>query len=202
MSKPRDLTLSTLLLDVTNPRFETEQENQRDAIRAMAEEQGEKLLNLAEDIVQFQLDPSSLTIVIPADQPSGRYVVVEGNRRLAALKLLHNPDLAKGVWEPRHERRLKALSEKFRAAPIKQMRCVVLPDREATSHWIPLRHRGEQQGRGIVDWDGYMAARYEERRGGGPARAALQAMDLVRHRGTLDQATLDRLADVPITTVQ
>jgi hypothetical protein len=59
MPKPIDVLLTNLLLDVTNPRFETQQENQRDAIRNMADEQGEKLLNLAEDIVKHKLDPSS-----------------------------------------------------------------------------------------------------------------------------------------------
>src|SRR3989442_849907 len=83
-----------------------------------------------------------------------------------------------------------------------QVPCVVMPDRDAANHWILLRHRGEQQGRGIVAWDGMSAARYEQRRGGGRARAALQAIDLVRHRGGLDQETIDRLGDIPITTVQ
>jgi hypothetical protein len=194
--------VANLLLDVSNPRFETEQENQRDAIRTMAEEQGTKLLNLAEDILRFSLDPSSLAIVIPAEKGNRRYIVVEGNRRIVALKLLQNPDLAKGVWQLQHERRLKALSDQFSGNRISQVWCVVLPDRETASHWIQLRHRGEQQGRGIVSWDGLAAARYEERRGGGRARAALQAVDFVRQHGDLDQATIDRLGDVPITTVQ
>jgi hypothetical protein len=202
MPQLRDVAVTNLLLDVTNPRFETEQENQRDAIRTLAEEQGEKLLNLAEDIVKFNLDPSSLVIVIPAGKDNRRYIAVEGNRRIAALRLLQNPDLARGVWQARNERRLKALSEKFKAAPIKQVPCVELPDREAASHWIQLRHRGEQQGRGIVAWDGLAAARYEERLGGGRARATLQAIDFVRKGGRLDPATLDRLGEVPITTVQ
>lgn len=202
MSKPRDIAVASLLLDVTNPRFETEQENQRDAIRNMAEEQGEKLLNLADDIVKHNLDPSSLVIVIPDDKDDRRCVVVEGNRRIAALKLLHNPDLAKGVWQPQWERELMILSARFMAAPIKEVTCVVVRDREEASHWVWLRHRGEQQGRGIVGWDGTAAARYEARRGGGRAHAALQAIDLVRQKGDLDQETLERLGDVPITTVQ
>ncbi len=196
------IALTNLLLDVTNPRFVTEQDDQRAAIRNMAAEQSEKLLNLADDIVKFGLDPSSSAIVIPDGENTGRHIVVEGNRRIAALKLLHNPDLLQGIWQPQHERQLKKLGDTFREAPINDVQCVVLPDRDAANHWIQLRHRGEQQGRGTVAWDGLAAARYEQRRGGGRAQAALQAIDLVRQRASLDPAVLARLGDVPITTVQ
>jgi hypothetical protein len=54
--------LTNLLLDVINPRFETEQQNQRDAITKMATELGDKILNLAEDIVQFGVDPSTVSL--------------------------------------------------------------------------------------------------------------------------------------------
>lgn len=195
------LALTNLLLDMTNPRFDTEQENQRDAIHKMAVEQDEKLLNLAEDIVQFSLDPSSLSIVIPAAE-KGRHIVVEGNRRILALKLLHNPQLVQGIWKTQQERRLKGLSQEFKKNPIKKVECIALPDRDAADHWIQLRHRGEQNGRGIVPWDGLAAARYEQRRGGGRSHAALQAIDLVRQKAGLDQATVDRLNNVPVTTVQ
>ena len=167
----------------------------------MAIEQGEKLLNQAEDIVQFGIDPSSLPLVIPADDGT-KHVVVEGNRRIVALKLLHNHLLAHEVWSAARERRLKELSQQFKKAPISSAQCVVLPDREAADHWIQLRHRGEQNGRGIVAWDGLAIARYEQRRGGGRTRAALQAIDLVKQKAKLDQATLERLNNVPVTTVQ
>src|SRR6266480_7384094 len=101
------IALTNLLLDVINPRFVTEQDNQRAAIRNMATEQGEKLLNLADDIVNFGLDPSSSAIVIPDAQTTERHTVVEGNRRIAALKLLHNPELLQGAWQPQAERQLK-----------------------------------------------------------------------------------------------
>jgi hypothetical protein len=193
--------ITNLLLDVLNPRFETEQQNQRDAIHKMAIEQGEKLLNLAEDIVQFGMDPTSLPLVIAVDNGS-KHIVVEGNRRIVALKLLYNPQLAQGAWSGQQEKKLKELSLQFNKAAISSVLCVVLPDREEADHWIQLRHRGEQNGRGIVGWDGHAIARYEQRRGGGRTRAALQAIDLVRQRGNLDQPTLERLNNVPVTTVQ
>jgi len=167
----------------------------------MATEQDEKLLNLAEDIVQFGVDPSSLPIVIPSDT-TGRYIVVEGNRRVIALKMLHNPQIVQGLWKAPQERRLKELSDSFKNNPVKDVQCVEVPDRDAADHWIQLRHRGEQNGRGLVGWDGLASARYEQRRGGGRYRAALQAIDLVRNKGKLDQSTSERLNSVPVSTVQ
>jgi hypothetical protein len=198
---PTTLTLTNLLLDVINPRFETEQQNQRDAITRMAVEQGDKILNLAEDIVQFGMDPSSLPLVI-ATQDGDKHIVLEGNRRIVALKLLHNPTLAPEAWTSVQERRLKELSQQFKKAPISTVHCILLAGREEADHWIQLRHRGQQDGRGIVSWDGHAIARYEQRRGGGRTRAALQAIDLVKEKGGLDEDTLGRLNNVPVTTVQ
>ncbi len=147
------------------------------------------------------MDPCSLPLVIAADDGT-KHVVVEGNRRIVVLRLLHNPQLLEGVWSLAHERKLKELSQKFKNAPISSVQCVVLADREEADHWIQLRHRGEQNGRGIVAWDGHAIARYEQRRGSGRTRAALQAIDLVRQKGKLDQATVERLTNVPVTTVQ
>lgn len=189
------------MIDSANPRFETEQEDQRGAIRRIAEDQGEKLINLAEDITSFGLDPSSRVLVI-ANEGDGRFIVVEGNRRVAALKALTTPELVKGLWTGKREQRLKEISALFKAKPIAKVPCELLADRDAADHWLWLRHRGEQGGRGIVDWDGFEATRFEQRRGRGRAVAALEAIDLVRNGGDLDQETLDRIGDIPITTVQ
>jgi len=118
--------LTNLLLDVTNPRFETEQQNQRDAINRMAVEQGDKILNLAEDIVQFGVDPSSLPLVIAADDGI-KQIVVEGNRRIVALKLLHNPQLAPEVWSAAQEKKLKELSQQFKSIPPSTNRNTLIP---------------------------------------------------------------------------
>jgi hypothetical protein len=202
MSEIKTLPLTNLLLDVVNPRFESEQDNQREAIRTMAEDQGEKLLNLAQDIVENGLDPSSLTIVMPSETGANRHVVLEGNRRVVALKILAQPDLLSGAWTGSRFQRLKDLSASFKSKQVKEVTAVVVADRDAANHWIVLRHRGEQGGRGIVSWDGMASARYEQRRGGGRSAGALKVVDFVRERGQLDQDTLDRLPDIPLTTLQ
>ena len=89
----KNIPLSKLRLDLQNPRLDNP-ESTKDVMLAMLEQQGGKILRLAEDIVEHGLDPSSALIVIPHDEKPDRYVVVEGNRRITALKLLEHPENA------------------------------------------------------------------------------------------------------------
>ena len=198
----QEVPLASLRFDLQNPRLE-KQTTQRDALEALIREQGEKVVNLAEDILGKGTDPSSLPIVTPEPDEPDTYVVLEGNRRLSALRVLDNPDRASNVLPAPTLKRLRELAKDFAEAPIAAVTCVVFEDREAADHWILLKHRGEQKGRGVVPWDTVEAARFEERRGQASRNAAaIAAVDLVRKSGKLDAETLARLGKVPITTVQ
>ena len=83
MSDPTLVPVADLLLDEQNPRLATPNQGQASTIRAIAESQGSRLLVLADDIVEHGLDPSHLFIVMEENQ---RYIVLDGNRRAAALK--------------------------------------------------------------------------------------------------------------------
>lgn len=84
---------ANLLIDEENPRISQPNAGQHKAMQALARHQGQKLLKLATDIVHYGLNPSELPIVMPFKDELERYVVLEGNRRLAALKALENPEL-------------------------------------------------------------------------------------------------------------
>jgi hypothetical protein len=87
----RSIPLENLLLNLENPRHEPAP-NQVAAIRTIAQSQGRKLVNLSKDIVENSgLNPMKLVMVTPADQ-TGRFRVKEGNRRVAALKILRTPN--------------------------------------------------------------------------------------------------------------
>ena len=91
MAEVKSVNLQNLLLSLDNPRYGTTT-NQNQALRTMVQRQGRKLTKLAEDIVENGLNPTELVMVTPTDQPE-RYIVVEGNRRVAAMKLLSSPEL-------------------------------------------------------------------------------------------------------------
>lgn len=104
-----DVKVVNLLLDVNNPRFET-QSNQREAISKMIDDQGPKLVNLANSIAEYGLNPSEMPMVIRAMR-KGHYVVVEGNRRVAAIKLLSSTNLVDSLnMKQSLSRKLKALN--------------------------------------------------------------------------------------------
>ena len=65
----KDVRVCNLLFDEDNPRLANSSQDQREILRALAENQGAKLRFLAEDIVANGLNPSELMVVIEVDSP-------------------------------------------------------------------------------------------------------------------------------------
>ena len=80
------------LLDEDNPRI-TSVENQRDALQKIIKDQGSKLAVLAKDMLAHGLSPIKLTLVAKSKVKEKKFVVLEGNRRIAVLKILNNPQV-------------------------------------------------------------------------------------------------------------
>ncbi len=130
--------------------------------------------------------------------------MLEGNRRLATLRLLHNPALMNDL-EVRApvKKRLQDLAKQFDLKSIEPIDCFEIDDRADATTWLTQRHTGENQGSGIVNWGGVATARF---RGRDPA---LQALDMVTTHGSLSDeekkliedwfpiSTLDRLLSTP-----
>lgn len=103
-----------LLFDTANPRLSEPNKGQRETWRALANITDRKLLRHAQDIVGFGIDPSNLPIVMSAGDDAKRYIVLEGNRRLTALKTLENPDAIVGAVPQSTLQELRALAKKYR----------------------------------------------------------------------------------------
>lgn len=191
----RTIDITDLELDFENPRFEKQSSN-RDALRKMASEQGIKLLRLAEHIGRNGLNLSELIIVTKSPR-NKRYTVLEGNRRVAAIKLASDPKLAKslGLRESLC-RRLKVINRKFGGNLLSELPCVVAPSRSKARPWIELRHTGENSGVGIIGWNGVAAARF---RGVSPETLFVE---MVKESGYLDDTTLDKLEKISITNIK
>lgn len=188
------IAVTNLLISTENPRFDPVA-SQREAISTIAHDQGMKLVNLADDIVARGMNPSDLPIVMPAGDGT-MFVVQEGNRRLAALKILSSPGLAETLHLPaRLLKKWKGLEEESVGSVPAQITCVVMSPEDA-KEWIGLKHTGENEGVGVVTWDGRARHRF---RGSSPA---LQAIDLVEQRGYLDTSTKDLLPKIHITNIE
>jgi len=197
MHSYKKIPVANLTVNIENPRYEMVG-NQPEAIGLMVKEQKKKIVNLAEDIVQNGLNPSELPIVAPHEREKGHFNVLEGNRRVVALKLLHMPDLVKD-----HKtvyKKIKDLSHKFRSGKVTDIDCVVFPTAEEANRWIKLKHTGENDGVGVVRWDAQQAARFDERISG-KSPVALQAIDFLRKNKNIPQDVKDNLKKLPSTNI-
>jgi len=194
--KPADL-----LIDEVNPRLAEPNIGQREAQRTLAQKQGKKVLKLAKHILQYGLNPLELPAV--SRRPDGRFIVLEGNRRLVALKALDNPDTLADAVTPKVLSEMRKLSKQYQEAPIDFVECIEVRDREEIEPWLRLKHTGENQGAGLVRWGPDEADRFFNR--GGLVKPHTQALDFLTKRGdltaearaSLNTTTLERLIDTP-----
>lgn len=196
-----DIALTALILDTQNPRLEI-QPTHRDAVRELFQSDMKKMVRLAEDIVERgTLNPLEKIGVSESPEHAGRYVVREGNRRIAALIALHAPDIVTGAVSSTAEKKIRDLSAKYlRGTPADQVECEILPF-DDLKHWITLRHTGVNGGAGIVEWGPTEKSRYLERTG---ARKALEMQFLdryVEHTGG-DEDEARRAKKVPISNLR
>jgi len=196
------IEVSQLLLDPENPRLTSVQANSHDAIRAMTRVQGERVIALAQHLLENGANPSSLMMVMPSSHDRHFFYVLDGNRRLTALKLLESPLLAEGILSKKNLQALKRLSKEFERTPITRLSCVVFNSRNQADPWIQLTHRGLNKGAGMLAWDGQVGARYDERQKG-YKDISLQLLDFAKEEGILSDSTRQKIEDgkFPITTL-
>lgn len=193
-----DILLSNLLLDLENPRHDI-LGNQREAYRFMLDNQGDKLINLANDIIQEGLNPSELPIVVPYEKDGTKFVVLEGNRRISALRILLDPKLSEATTNKAIITQFKKLSKDADGKIPSKLRCVVFKDRDSAVRWIRLKHTGENQGVGTVRWDAKEIQRFNERFG--KTSLSLQILEYVSEKANLDEQTRDNINDIAITNL-
>jgi uncharacterized membrane protein YgcG len=192
----KSLKVDELRLDLENPRI-AEASSQRDALQKIIDDQDVKLAALAESIVESGLNPMDRLLVIASTEQVGKFVVIEGNRRLAAIKILQNPTVLTGLSVRQSvQKRLESLAEAFDIKTVEPLDCFEVADRAVGTAWIQQRHTGENGGQGIVNWGGVATRRF---RGTDPA---LQALDFVLQQGELTEEEKTEIQDgFPITTL-
>ena len=184
MPDPIPVSVASLLLDLKNPRLATEPKSQRAAIRALAKHQGSRLVALASDIVEHGLDPSELFIVVEIrkGQFKGRFRVIDGNRRLTALKVLENPNLVDGAVSGSAFRALKELRKSYDPGVNEVVLCILVDSRAEAGHWIELKHTGYQEA-GPLRWRPDEGQRFRAASRGELPPAETQALNFLQERG-------------------
>lgn len=173
----KNIDIDKLLINKENPRFEpTDTENV--SIYTMAEKQGKKLINLAQDIVENGLNPLENIAVMPSETEE-YYIVKEGNRRITCLKILKNIARFKDISE--YDKFLE-LESKIKDESIFSIKCTVFENEEECNRWIHLKHTGENQGKGVVSWDNASQERFKELTGKEPTSGFI-AYKLIQSTG-------------------
>ena len=142
-----EVDFGALLLDLDNPRiYAWKPQTQAEAITAMMEARGNHTCELARDIAEYGLGTPPI-IVIPA-QEEGKYVVMDGNRRIAAMKMLADPQKA----PEKYRKKLSEAAEKFDFTLPDKISVFCFADEEVAAREIMRLHMGEQNGVGQVSW--------------------------------------------------
>lgn len=186
MPEIMDIPLADLLVDLRNARLKNSQSTQQDAMLEMAKQQGKNLLALARDIVDKGLDPTTPCVVVSTDDDKQQYVVIEGNRRLVALRALETPELILPALRTADATQLNRLARRYAENPIDTVRCVVFGSEDNhLVHWVNLRHTGQNSGVGIVGWGSDEQDRWAARHG--QRSPAGQVIDFVEKAGLLSE---------------
>ena len=151
MSEHLELYIDDLLLDRDNPRLGSTS-SQSEALESIVRLNPGHFQNLMGSINDNGLDPGDSLYVIPSEDGKD-YVVLEGNRRLSALKVLSNPNVLQGTNLPEGMKKpLVQEATGFERLEVEPIRCVRFDDREEANDWIRRRHTGAARGEGRINW--------------------------------------------------
>jgi hypothetical protein len=177
MKTPVLLNVLDIYLDDENPRHEPITDQNKIFSYLVKDE---LVKPLAKDIAEQGLSPIDLPAVIQDEK--GRYIALEGNRRLCATKLLHDPSRAPSD----SKNYFKKLAKEATAIPL-QVRCIVFDGREEADVWLDRRHNGQQGGIGVKDWDAEQKSRRNQRHNKTDQNTLAQSiLDYAREQGFLE----------------
>ncbi len=185
-----DVPLTRLHLDPENPRHDPILDEDKIVAQLFG---AEKALAIAKDIVaKGAISPLDRIGVIEMEDNPGHYIVVEGNRRTCALKVLHDPRKAPNS---KVKTAIEALREGVKLPS--KFPIVVFRDRAAAEPWLKLRHLGEQGGAGTKPWSADAKNRFA--RGATPDRLAVAVLDRAEAAGWINASTRKSIALTTLT---
>ncbi len=164
----RKLAIAALRLDEENPRIPSggEKLSQRQLIEELVHH--ENVYDLARDIAMTGFVP--VESLIGLDE-GDKTIILEGNRRLAALKLLDNAQLAPSS----HLQKFKQVVAKRTAPAVTRVRVLIARSREAAAVLILQKHTRDQ----VQRWSPLMQSRFYR----GLMRSGVSIDDLAKQHG-------------------
>lgn len=197
MSSRKTISINSILLDSENARH-GEKQSQHDIYKWMTSGTvAQKVIKLATDIAAKGLSPFDNMGVMPSKEIDKEpWIVVEGNRRVAALKFLNNPKLCPDL---KLRKQYEQLKKKAAAQIPLRVEFAVFKDFSEGAYWIQLRHGGEHGGVGISSWgtkeyDSFLARM-------GTRSTNRSAVNLLSYAVSKELITLAQYDQIPTTTL-
>ncbi len=147
-----ELSIEDLQLDLQNPRL-VEADTQLGALKALIDIGPSYFRTLMNSIKDHGLDPGDAFYVLEDEEDDDLYVVVDGNRRLAALRVLNEPSILKSLDLTDAElKMLTGAAQGYIPGTIDEVECVLFDDRKSADLWIERRHGRDLNGAGRLVW--------------------------------------------------
>lgn len=127
--------VDALSLDLNNYRFAVAQPDEAMAFNDLFEE--EDVMSVARSLLHEGYRTNEVPLVV---EEGGRYVVLEANRRVSALRALRNPSLV-----PNHRRQLETLVKRYQADSDDlpdEIYVTIYPDRQTAAPVLARQHIG------------------------------------------------------------
>jgi len=184
---PQIIRTDRIFLDNDNPRHHPYQD-QADTIEYLCRK--ENVLPLARDIVRHGVNPLEIFALLRSPNSKTSYIAGEGNRRLCAIKLLNDPDLA----PPDMRKDFEKLGKEWEGIPT--VLGLIFEDRQVLDTvWLPRIHGSEQGGIGRKAWNAEQKTR---QLGGEKNKKAQAVLDYAQQKGFLTAEQRER----KLTTAQ
>jgi hypothetical protein len=193
-----DVSITDLLLDEENPRFSESLSGNKQLRIAQIIEMGFEAFAVAESMCRYGYFPSEPLIVMASAAVPGKFVVLEGNRRVTALLGLTDVTVRKSFAS---SERWDALARSCSISASSQVPAVLVESREDCAPVIGFRHIS-----GILSWSPYAQARYIASLVDGRGLSFSQVAEMVgKRRGDVadlyrDQAIADQARKLGIDT--
>ncbi|KEI15469.1 hypothetical protein [Clostridium haemolyticum] len=145
----KNIDINSIVVWKLNPRHEAVND-EKEAIKYLFEKVGTTYMNnLAKDILNNGLSPYDLPILVEIQGNRGKYYAYEGNRRIAVMKSILNPELLKfdDVLYERYKKNNIDYSNE-----IEKKIFAVIMDHDSAIDEIEKIHGGEQNGVGRKKW--------------------------------------------------
>lgn len=140
----RKIRINDINVDEKNPRLEPAN-SQKEAINSIMEDQGDKLISLIKHISENGLNPTARILVF---KENGKLIDGDGNRRVAAIKIVHTLNLLDDeIWI----RKIGKIKVNIANFP-NEIECAVFENRNKARVWIRLNHDGQGDGEGTIPW--------------------------------------------------